>query len=161
MATKTAEPSWGGPVMSDDALSEVKRNLLEGIEGWLVFPALFLVIVAFTVVDYLLDSPLPAARPEVMAGNVAVLVGSVVMLVLFFQKRRVVPMLMVVFYVTLVAVCLVEVLTLTRFAEGLDPAFVQARAQEARNGLGVVLSHAILWIPYFLVSRRVRNTFVE
>jgi hypothetical protein len=134
---------------------------LEGIEGWLVWPALFLVLVAFTVTDYLLDSPLAAARPEVMAGNVAVLVGSVVMLVLFHQRRAIVPPLMVVFYVTLVAVCLVEVLSLTRFSEGLDPAFVAAEIEEARSGLGVAVSNAIIWIPYFLVSERVRNTFVE
>lgn len=144
-----------------EVLSDLKAKKLTGIEGWLVWPALYLVIVAFSVVDYLLDSPLPAARAEVLAGNVAVLVGAVVMLVLFFQKRAIVPALMVVFYVTVVAVCLVEVLTLTRFADGLDPGLVAAEAEEARSGLGVVLGHAILWIPYFMVSERVRNTFVE
>ena len=160
MATKTAESSWGGPDVSDDAPTGSTATQLEGIEGWLVIPALFLVFAAFAVTDYLLNSPLPAARPEVMAGNVAVLVGAVVMLILFFQKRKLVPALMVVFYVTVVAVCVVEVLTLTRFSEGLDPAFVQVEAVEARNGLGVVLSHAIIWFPYFIVSQRVRNTFV-
>lgn len=159
MATKTAGSTWGGPDVSDEATTQGTH--LEGIEGWLVFPALFLVAVAFIVTDYLLNSPLPAARPEVMAGNVALLVGSVVMLVLFFQKRKIVPALMVVFYVTVVAVCVVEVLTLTRFSEGLDPALVRVEVVEARSGLGVVLSHAILWIPYFMVSQRVRNTFVE
>ena len=71
-----------------------------------------------------------------------------------------VPARMGVFYVTVVAVCVVEVLTLTRFSEGFDPAFVRVEAVEARNGLGVVLSHAIIWFPYFIVSQRVRNTFV-
>jgi len=134
---------------------------LQGIGGWLIWPALFLVSVAFAITDDLLDSPLAAARPEVMAGNLALLVGSVVMLVLFFQRRSIVPALMVVFYVTLVAVCLLEVVELTRFADGLDPAWVTVQLEAARGGLGVAAGHAILWIPYFLVSERVRNTFVE
>ncbi|HKJ25441.1 MAG TPA: DUF2569 family protein, partial [Myxococcota bacterium] len=109
---------------------DLEGKRLEGIEGWLIWPALFLVTVAFTITDELLDSPLAAQRPEVMAGNLALLVGSVVMLVLFFQKRSIVPPLMVVYYVTLVLVCGVEVVELTRFADGLEPAYVAAQVEE-------------------------------
>jgi hypothetical protein len=159
MTTESAETSWGGSAMSD-TVSETDAEL-EGIEGWLVWPALYLVTVAFASTDYLLNSPLAAVRPEVMAGNGALVAGAVVMLALFFQKRAIVPALMVVFYGTVVAVCLVEVLNLTRFSEGLDPAWAVAALEEAKSGLGIALTSAIVWIPYFMVSRRVRNTFVE
>jgi len=132
-----------------------------GVGGWLVLPVLFLVAVAFATAEYLVEGRLPGLRPEVLAGNVAVLVGCVVMLTLIFRRRAVVPPLMVVFYVTLVGVCALEYASLTRFSAGIDPAVVQAEIDGAREGLGYALTNAILWIPYFLVSERVRNTFVE
>jgi hypothetical protein len=146
--------------MSDKTWSDSDVEPIDDIGGWLVLPFLFLITVAFVVTDYLLDSRLPGLRPEVMAGNLAVLVGSVVMLVLFLQRRRSVPALMVVFYVVLVAVCVLEVSTLTRFSDGIPDELVRAELKDARDGLGMAMGNAILWIPYFLVSKRVRRTFV-
>jgi len=150
--------------MSDPAIARretSERKPLEGIEGWLLVPALYLLIVAFVVAEFLVDSTLPMLRPEILAGNVAILAGSVVLLALFFKKLAIVPPLMIVFYLLVVAVSALEVLTLTRFSDGIAQAVIDAELPEARHGLGHALGAAIVWIPYFVVSERVRNTFVE
>jgi hypothetical protein len=150
--------------MSEPTVAQAERSErkpLAGIEGWLIFPALYLLIVAFLVAEYLVESPLPMLRPEILAGNVAILAGAVVMLALFHKKLAIVPPLMIVFYLLVVAVCALEVLTLTRFSAGIEQAVIDAELPEARHGLGHALGAAIVWIPYFVVSERVRNTFVE
>ena len=77
----------------------VEGKRLEGIEGWLVLPMLYLLSVAFFTAGSLLYTELPWARPELLAGNVACLVGAVVLLTLFLKKLAIVPPLMIVFYV--------------------------------------------------------------
>ena len=52
MLAKTVESSLGGPAVSDDILAKVDAARLEGIGGWLIVPAIFLVCVAFAVTDY-------------------------------------------------------------------------------------------------------------
>lgn len=146
--------------MREHAMDEPKSDRLEGIEGWLVWPALYLVAVPLFCLGDLIESPLPRLRPEVLGGNVALVVASVVMLVLFFQKRSVVPTLMVGYYVMVAAVAGLEFAVLSLPAENVGAAVVAAHAEEARGALEYTGASAVIWIPYFLVSKRVRNTFV-
>lgn len=147
--------------MPEEVLTAPEKKRLEGIEGWLIFPVLYLVIVAFSCAEFLVESPLPRLRPEILAGNVTLLAGAVVLLALMHRKLAITPPLMVVFYVLCVAVAGLEYVTLTSFADGIDPAVVEAEIGDAREALGHTLGNAILWIPYFFASERVRNTFVE
>ena len=138
----------------------VEGKRLEGIEGWLVLPMLYLLSVAFFTAGSLLYTELPWARPELLAGNVACLVGAVVLLTLFLKKLAIVPPVMIVFYVVVACVSMLEYLSVTRFSEGIDPGVIAAEAGMVREALGHAVPSAIIWIPYFAVSQRVRNTFV-
>jgi hypothetical protein len=136
------------------------------IGGWLILPAIGLVVSPFTVAwsacqSYTaLDNPLLAALPGLRSVIVAELVVNVVMLVFtvyvavaFFRRKRAVPLLMI----ALVAVGAVFALA-DRWAVAV---FLPTRADAAALGMLGPLGKAAIWIPYFLLSKRVMETFVE
>jgi hypothetical protein len=79
-------------------------------------------------------------------------------LVRFFQKKKHVPKLMIGFYVLLVALTVANAAALHWFPElSMGPDDMK----DAMIGLVRVGIAAAIWIPYFLVSERVKNTFVR
>lgn len=88
---------------------------------------------------------------------VVILVLNVIVLVLFFRRHRLFPTLMVVllpvFFVVMIA---------GYYLDGLVPAIAasQAYAKQRDSLIGkFILMH--LWIPYFVVSDRVKRTFIR
>jgi hypothetical protein len=148
------------PLDDDDEL-EATNSGPAGIGGWLLIPALTLVSVAFATSSSILDQELAAVSLEILAGNALLTVGSVVLLALFFQRSRHLPGLMVVFYVVLVAVATLEYVAVDRLLLGVTPEIAEREAKLVNDGIRISVASAILWIPYFLVSRRVKNTFVR
>jgi hypothetical protein len=147
------------PLDHDDELEATGAGPT-GIGGWLLIPALTLVSVAFATSSSILDQQLASVSLEILAGNALLTVGSVVLLVLFFQRSRHLPGLMVVFYVVLVAVASLEYVAVDRLLLGVTPEIAEQEAKLVNDGIRLSITSAILWIPYFLVSRRVKNTFV-
>ena len=102
----------------------------------------------------------PYWKPVLLLQSISaavILVLNVVGLVLFFRKHRLFPMSMVVL------VPLLFVLLITRYyLEGLVPAIAEteAYARQSYDLIGkFILMH--LWIPYFVVSDRVKRTFIR
>ncbi len=147
--------------LDHDPESEATGSGPAGIGGWLLIPALTLVSVAFAASSSILDEQLAAVSLEILAGNVLLTVGSVVLLVLFFQRSRHLPGLMVVFYLVLVSVATLEYVAVDRLLLGVTPEIADREAKLVNDGIRISIASAILWIPYFLVSRRVKNTFVR
>lgn len=120
-----------------------------GIGGWLLLPAVGL-IVSIPVV--LLEASRSLRSGD--AGEVAVVAATVVVVaitaVTFFQKRRWAPRVFIVL-LSLDAVLAAVPVILAR-----DP----VAAADSRDLARATLS-ALIWIPYFLVSRRVKSTFTE
>ena len=88
---------------------------------------------------------------------VAVLIVNLVVLVLFFRKHRFFPTLMVVLLPVLFG------LMITRYyLDGLVPAIAATKdyvkLRDNLIGKFIVLH---LWIPYFVVSDRVKRTFIR
>ena len=83
-------------------------------------------------------------------------VANVIALVLFFGKRRLFPKLTVVLIPTIFLLAFVGY-----YLEGFIPAFAN-NAAYATEGHALIVKFIALhvWIPYFLVSKRVRETFV-
>jgi len=148
------------PLDHDDEL-EATGSGPSGIGGWLLLPGLTLVSVAFAASSSILDQQLAAVSLEILAGNALLTVGSVVLLALFFQRSRHLPGLMVVFYVVLLAVTTLEYLAVDRQLFGVTAEIAEQEGHQVEEGLRMAIASAILWIPYFLVSRRVKNTFVR
>ena len=150
----------------------------KGIGGWLILPLIHLVgtvvltginlVTALQYWDGLLLLATGQADPSVqwmalpmlasLAFGVAVIAFALYLLIQFFQKKRAVPRLMIWFYVLVLATTLVDsgvILAYEEFQE--SPSDVEQSIKD----IGRSIVAAVIWIPYFLVSKRVKATFVE
>jgi hypothetical protein len=157
-----------------------KRHELEGLGGWLVlvFFGLFVSLLRIpatlmtTHVRLLLDGTIsnlidpqsaayhPLWLPLILfevAGNLFILALVVATLVLLFARSRYAPAIAIALYASNVGVILGDIL-----ACQLIPALAeQPMDKESLMDLGRALFAALIWIPYFLVSQRVRVTFTR
>jgi Protein of unknown function (DUF2569) len=148
-----------------------------GIGGWLVLPLIALVITPFRVAVTSVRDFSEVLKPEVWAAlttpggpsyhplwmpiivfellmNLALIGGTIWLLVLFLKKSRRVPTLMVIWIAASIGIQVIDLLLMQ-----LIPALA-AQAEPPADLVRGVISAAI-WIPYFLSSKRVKNTFVR
>lgn len=88
--------------------------------------------------------------------NIALLIWAGVLLYLFFGKRRAFPAMMIMFLITRVlfqAADLGVALMIPIAAAGIGP--------DVYGGLAGGILVTLLWVPYFIRSRRVEATFVR
>ncbi|MGY4829993.1 DUF3857 domain-containing protein [Sphaerotilaceae bacterium SBD11-9] len=152
-------------------------STLQGISGWLILPAIGAVIMPIRLlVD--LSKLLPAYAADnwaqlttvgttsyhalwaplllyELATNLAYLVLSVLVLVMFFQKRRGLPKM----YIAMLVYGVVARGLDMGLAQGI-PAAAQVSAKEWSEMSRGVLAAAV-WGSYFAVSKRVQATFVK
>ncbi len=154
------------------------NSKLNGIAGWLLLPALGVVVVPIRL---LLDITklLPSYAADTwaqlttvgasayhalwapvllfeLAANLGHLVFSLLLLVMFFQKRRGVPRLYIVLLVASVAIQFID------FALAqMIPAAAGAITSKEWGELGRGVFAAAIWGSYFHVSERVKATFVN
>lgn len=90
--------------------------------------------------------------------GVGVVAFAIYLLVILFQKKRELPGLMVWFYFVLLAVTLVESGMIFQYVELRESS---ADVGQAGKDLARAVIAAVIWIPYFLRSKRVQATFVN
>ncbi len=160
---RLATPPRGHTGTMPDSLID-RQPAKAGIGGWLIFPAIGLVLGGIAMAwaicqDFILIDSSRAASPGVHNALIAEIVLNCGMLLFqgyvafaFFSRRRTVPALMI-------ALILAHLL-----ARIIDSAIVSL---EVGPSPGVVFSAvrplmaAAIWVPYFLLSRRVQATFVN
>lgn len=149
-----------------------------GIGGWLILPIIGLI---FTVCRFSLTlaptyfplftgsawhrpttegSPLyhPLVAPLLIfevVGNLLFVGAAIVLLVFIFSKHPLLPKMMIGFYILNFIF-----ISLDGALASFTPIFANAMPILMRELTHCIISSAI-WIPYFLRSRRVKNTFVE
>jgi transglutaminase-like putative cysteine protease len=143
------------------------------IGGWLILPAIGLCISPFRLVydlysteyfnytnwQILTDSNFAAYNPALgsliaveMIINFAILIYAIVLAVMFFQRRTSAPLFMMAFYIVTVLFVFTDSLVAESFGvEGFDD---ETTKTVIRGAIG-----AAIWVPYFLVSERVKGTF--
>jgi hypothetical protein len=89
-------------------------------------------------------------------GNSLFIIFDIVLIVLFFTKSNRFPILIIIFIATNLFF-LAGDLVLT----DLIPAVAAESDPESVTELARSIIAAAIWIPYFLVSKRVKNTFVK
>jgi transglutaminase-like putative cysteine protease len=151
---------------------------LQGIRGWLVLPAISVVVQPFRIM-YDVGVLVPSFATDVwttlttaggtaydalwapillyeLAANLALLVFAVLLAVLFFQRRRSVPVIFVAF---LIGAALVQGLDL--WLASLIPMDSMKVTPKEMSELARSVVGAMIWSAYFLVSHRVKSTFVH
>ena len=165
--------------VADAPDSAVATDGPSGIGGWLVLPLIGLIVTPIRVGLGVVTDLLPALQPEVWSGltvpgsaayhplwapailfevgaNVVLIAFSLALLWLFLRKSARVPSLMVFWFLTIVGVQIVDLMLISQIPAVAEQGNAQSLGELARSVLG-----AAIWIPYFLRSRRVRNTFVR
>lgn len=140
------------------------RDPLEGISGWLILIAISLVVTPLFVVRNAISIDLPVLGHGTLGGSlvgllflvkdVAILSALILLNWLFYTKKRIFPKLMIAFHLGVLGVHVLEHVA--------DAALLPHSAVPSlsRPVFGSLLSCAI-WIPYLLISRRVKATFAN
>jgi len=144
---------------------------LKGLGGWLIVVAVGLLLAPFAyvgniVTDYPLlsgsgsQNPFIAEPPfghlvAVEIGISTAFVAALIALnVLFYSKKRAFPAWMIVFLVAQLSVSVLLYLAVVVVVPSLDATPVLAQLVRP-------LLAALIWIPYFRLSKRVKATFVS
>lgn len=151
----------------------------QGIGGWLLLPLLGLIVSPFRLGWSLMNDLAPVFTGDTwaaltvpgaqayhplwapylvfeMLANLGVMLFGLYALWSFLRKSRRTPRLMVTWFALLVVVQLVD-----HFVGQMIPAVANQTGQGQTQEVGRSIFAAILWIPYFLKSQRVANTFVR
>ncbi len=165
--------------MSDATAPDLKTDGPVGLGGWLILLGLGVVISPLrmiiegvtvygpllrdNILQTLADPSSPAYIPylaEVIYGeiffNIAFVVWAVVNLVLFFSKSKRFPASFRYFMIANLAFMVGDAFLVASFLPGekvFDPETTKAVLQSA---IGTAI-----WVPYTLLSKRVKNTFVN
>lgn len=149
------------------------------IGGWLILLAIGLVLSPMRILLSISQDVMPAFKAETwtvlttpgteayhplwapilifeLVGNCAFIILSIIAAVCFFQRRRIAPKLIIIFFLAnLVFVGLDFV------AADFIPALATQSDTESIKELTRVIITCLIWVPYLLVSKRVKKTFVR
>lgn len=155
-----------------------ENNELNGLDGWLVLVGIGLVLAPLLILKNIVETLLAyvdlfvqiSAEYELtsvgerlralMIGEVIVqsilLLASVLLIFLFFKKHYLFPRVYMAVLLSALVLIGLDALIMYRFiaAEDMDITNVMTL-------LGRTLLQCLIWIPYMLMSKRVKNTFIE
>lgn len=133
-----------------------------GIGGWLILPAIQLVVTPLTTLSSIISELQLITHPKIGALIVVELlvlvaygVYSVATAIAFFGRRRVAIRMMIVLYAASIAITLGSQVLLSVLNDLLGT--------EGGEGGGVIrgLGGSMIWLAYFLTSKRVKATFTR
>ncbi|MEI8247605.1 MAG: DUF2569 domain-containing protein [Lentisphaerota bacterium] len=165
-----------------EILKDAPPAVSAGIGGWLLLPSIGLGVMSCVRIDgitkmllsfspgnwkALTDPASPgyhwAWGPVMVSGlviEVILLVLGIVLLVLLFRRKKFFPKLIIAYYlldVVSVVGCTFAVAVISMKQFQFSELFSPENCRQVLNGS----IWAFIWIPYFIMSKRVKNTFVN
>ena len=147
--------------MTDYELAKSQKPY--GIAGWLILPTLGMFYTLIAIARDIAQALTEVARNQnqdvsgvelLLVANILLFTAWVVTTVFLFQHKRAFPKL----YIGLVAATLIlnfgtVFLAVQYFGQSLEPDDIKATVQPVMS--------LVIWGPYMLVSKRVKNTFTK
>ncbi len=155
-----------------------------GIGGWLLIPLSGLFLSPISVMYDVVSKLIPTFRPEIwgrltsesssiyhpmwvplyifqIIGNLFMLLGSIALIILLFRRKKVFPKLIITFYIIAFIFLTANFLCISSFPVKLIPAIGVEVVPGLKRDLVSVIVSLFIWVPYFLKSERVKNTFIN
>ncbi|MEX0422649.1 DUF2569 domain-containing protein [Providencia rettgeri] len=151
------------------------RQELEGIGGWLILPMLgiilSLIILPFSiyeqnaqVIEYWIELTDPQSSSFIplfkeliyfeVLGNVILYATLLFLSYVFFTKKKLTIKIYIFFQIFSLVLTVTDIILASILLD------LEVEASDIKDIFRALIACAI-WIPYFLVSRRVKNTFVN
>ncbi|MEY0129834.1 DUF2569 domain-containing protein [Providencia rettgeri] len=151
------------------------RQELKGIGGWLILPMLgiilSLIILPFSiyeqnaqVIEYWIELTDPQSSSFIplfkeliyfeVLGNVILYVTLLFLSYVFFTKKKLTIKIYIFFQIFSLVLTVTDIILASILLD------LEVEASDIKDIFRALIACAI-WIPYFLVSRRVKNTFVN
>lgn len=155
-----------------------------GLKGWLLLPLLGLFITIWLVGHSMYSDLLPLLEPGTwealttpgspayasfwapyialsLAANLVLLVGAATLIVLALLKKALFPRLMIGFYIFTLCAVSADLWALNTFVSAAFPEMTKIAGPDANKAVSRAVLACLIWVPYFLISKRVKNTFVR
>jgi len=155
-----------------------------GIGGWMILPLIGLFLTPLFSARALLVDIAPMFDSEVwraltvpggagyhpawapigyvsFGANVLLVAGSITLIYFMFRKLAIFPKGMVVFYLFIFTVSVAEFLVMQLVMADAFPGMMDELQSELTRGLARAFVGIVIWVPYFMTSQRVKNTFVN
>lgn len=155
--------------------AQIQRDGPEGIGGWLILPVIGVLLTPIsgmiqlaTYPDVFKLFPILSATQKLflileVLGNLAItIILPIVLLVLLFKKKAGFPRLYIIWAAFNFGFIIADIFVAKiLFGDVFEATGTPLVDEETMKSIarGVVL--VVIWIPYMLSSRRVRNTFVQ
>ncbi|MCX5717953.1 MAG: DUF2569 domain-containing protein [Nitrospirae bacterium] len=152
---------------------------LEGIGGWLILVAIGLIFNPLRMLVSLGKDLLPAFSSETwaimttpgteayhplwapllifeLAGNSIFIIFSIIAAIMFFRKKKIFPKMIIIFLLSNLVFVAADY-----FAAKAIPLIANQNDPESVRELARTLIGCLIWVPYFIKSKRVKTTFVK
>ncbi|ANY74673.1 hypothetical protein BBD41_20045 [Paenibacillus ihbetae] len=152
---------------------------VEGLGGWLILVQISIYFSLIAITALLITNVLPIYEPEIWdvltdpsspyydamlvplilfetVMNIIFVIGLLIALVMMYNKKRAFPKLMIGYIIASLLFGIVDFAVASQIELLAETDDGQSLTQIVRSTI-----YACIWIPYFIRSERVRNTFVN
>ncbi len=143
---------------------EKSKQKLVGIKGWLIVPAIGLVLapIKATITFFMGISMIQSFAPELisdpklwLSGSIDILmiIAGIIVAFFFFKKRRSAIKFTIYLMIASILANLIQAFLIASMFNEMDYETIKPFIHASVYGA--------IWIPYFVKSKRVKNTFTE
>lgn len=168
-----------GTMIPGNERMEIALNKPSGLGGWMILVQIGLYVSIFRIIVLIFNYVIPSFKPEIWealtspessaydsmwkpslifesVANIVFVLFSIFLLVLLYLKKSTFPRWAIFYYATNLLVLIVDYVLMANIEvlQTMDEG-------NSMQDIGRLVVSCAIWIPYFLRSKRVHNTFIH